>query len=413
MKFDGNLCYCSPAHGGWGIIRVAALIPESYLLFVCPAACFRHGALGAIQHGYKNRISYLYISQEDIVDGYDSLIEEGIDELLERAKVDIKLLFVYVSCLDDFIGTDLDAVLAKVGKKYPEIVFRPGHMNPIASSTKLPPAITTFDSMIKALPIHDSLDENVTFYGNFVEIPKENELVSVLNEYGKQVRQIATCNSFDDYKQLSKSRYGILMKPLAKMGLANLEKQTGAIHVTMFACYDIDAIKEQYVELEEMLQLSLLDKMALYEKKALAAIEKARKAVGNLPVYVADSATVFPCQLAVTLLKYGFNVKRIYAEDLVNPDQKAIEYLQENHPEVEIIQADHPRMNIREKEEAYALSIGEEAAYLSNSRFVADISADEGLFGFDGITKMMNVIADSMKEKADIRKLIEEYGGIV
>ena len=118
MKFDGNLCYCSPAHGGWGIIRVAALIPESYLLFVCPAACFRHGALGAIQHGYKNRISYLYIDQEDIVEGYDSLIEDGIDELLQRTKEKIKLLFVYVSCLDDFIGTDLDAVLEKIGKKF-------------------------------------------------------------------------------------------------------------------------------------------------------------------------------------------------------------------------------------------------------------------------------------------------------
>lgn len=413
MKFDGNLCYCSPAHGGWGIIRVAALIPESYLLFVCPAACFRHGALGAIQHGYKNRISYLYINQEDIVEGYDKLIEEGIDELLERARVSIKLLFVYVSCLDDFIGTDLDAVLTKVGKKYPDIVFRPGHMNPIASSTKLPPAITTYDSMLKALPIHDSLDDGITLYGNFVEIPKENELITVLNEYGMNVRQIATCHDFEEYKLLSKSKYGILMKPLAKMGLANLEKQTGASHVTMLANYDLAGIRGQYLELENMLGLSLVDKMDLYERKAKIAIEKAVNAVKDLPVYVSDSATVFPCQLAVTLIKYGFNVKRIYAQDLVTFDQEAISWLQENCPEVEIIQADHPRMNIRETNEAYALSIGEEAAYLSNSRFVADISADEGMFGFNGVELLMNSIAEAMKEKADIRKLIEEYGGIV
>ncbi len=413
MKFDGNLCYCSPAHGGWGIIRVAALIPESYLLFVCPAACFRHGALGAIQHGYKDRISYLYVNQADIVDGYDQLIEDGIDELLTRTKKNIKLLFVYVSCLDDFIGTDLDAVLIKAGKKHPDVVFRPGHMNPIATSTKMPPAITTYDSMLKALPTPDSLDENVTLYGNFVAIPETNELIRILKDQGKTVRQIANTKSFEEYCELSKSRYGIIMKPLAKHGLANLEKRTGAIHSTMFSSYDLDVVKENYKLLEEMLGTSLLEEMKMDEIRAKNAIEKAKEAVKDYPVFVSDSATVFPCQLAVALLKYGFNVKRVYAEDLVNPDQNAIKILQDNYPEVEIIQADHPRMNARIKNETYGLSIGEEAAYLSNSRFVADISADEGMSGFEGITMLMNTIVEAMKEKADIKKLIEEYGGIV
>lgn len=413
MKFDGNLCYCSPAHGGWGIIRVAALIPESYLLFVCPAACFRHGALGAIQHGYKNRISYLYIDQEDIVEGYDSLIEDGIDELLQRTKEKIKLLFVYVSCLDDFIGTDLDAVLEKIGKKYPDIVFRPGHMNPIASSTKLPPAVTTYDSMLKALPVHESLDENITFYGNFVGIPEDNELITALKNAGKKVRQLSNCSTFEEYRELSLSKYGILLKPLARLGLVNLEKKTGAVHCNMFASYDMDIIKKSYEDIEKMLGMQIIPDMAMAEKKALKAIKNAKEAVKDLPVYVSDSATVFPCSLAVTLLKYGFNIKRIYAVDLVGPDQDAIRELSEQYPDVEIIQADHPKMNIRERNESYALAIGEEAAYLSNSRFVADISADEGLLGYQGVMILMDTLTEAVKEKADIRKLIEEYGGIV
>lgn len=115
--FEKTLHYTSPGHGGWGIIRVAALIPESYLLFICPSACFRHGALGAIQHGYKNRISYLYITPADIVEGYDRIIEEGTAELLEGTKEKIKVLFLFVSCLDDFIGTDLDMVGKTVRKE--------------------------------------------------------------------------------------------------------------------------------------------------------------------------------------------------------------------------------------------------------------------------------------------------------
>ena len=62
-----SLHYCSPAHGGWGIVRVGMLIPESYQLFVCPSACGRHGALGAVKQGNKKRLSYLYIDEADII----------------------------------------------------------------------------------------------------------------------------------------------------------------------------------------------------------------------------------------------------------------------------------------------------------------------------------------------------------
>ncbi len=413
MKFESNLCYCSPAHGGWGIIRVAAMIPESYLLFVCPAACFRHGALGAIQHGYKDRISYAYIEQSDIVEGYDQVIKEGIRELLSRSKMKIKLLFVYVSCLDDFIGTDLDAVLEQMQEEYPDVVFRPGHMNPIASSTKLPPAITTFDSMLEALPTHSILDENITFYGNFVEIPRDNELIRALNSYGRQVRQIITSETFDEYKELSRSKYGLLLKPLARHGLSHLEKRTGAVHTEAYISYDLRLINDTYIRIEEMLGLDLRSKVEGDRKHAEEAIDAALMHVGQIPVYVSDSATIFPCQLALALLKYGFNVKRIYAEDLVGPDQWAIKIIQEEYKDVEIIQADHPKMNKRKLDREFALSIGEEAAYLSNSMYVADISADEGMFGYQGVSILMKKMSEAMNAQADIRRLIEEYGGIV
>ena len=54
------------------------LVPESYQLFVCPFACGRHGAIGAIKQGLKDRLSYLYIDETDIVSGsYEELIVEA------------------------------------------------------------------------------------------------------------------------------------------------------------------------------------------------------------------------------------------------------------------------------------------------------------------------------------------------
>ena len=69
--FESTLCYTAPSHGDWGIVRIAALVPETHLLFVSPSACGRHGALGALQHGFKDRVSYLAITREDIIAGYD------------------------------------------------------------------------------------------------------------------------------------------------------------------------------------------------------------------------------------------------------------------------------------------------------------------------------------------------------
>ena len=95
-----SLHYCSPAHGGWGPIRMTQLVPESQLLFCCPSACFRHGALGAFQHGYKNRMAYLYLTREDIIRGYDDILLEGAEEYLCRLEGRLKVLFLFVSCLD-------------------------------------------------------------------------------------------------------------------------------------------------------------------------------------------------------------------------------------------------------------------------------------------------------------------------
>ena len=81
--FENTLHYSSPGHGDWGVVRIGMLAPESVQLFICPSACGRHGAIGAMKQGLKDRLFYLYVSQSDIIDGYDDLIPEAVEEVLE------------------------------------------------------------------------------------------------------------------------------------------------------------------------------------------------------------------------------------------------------------------------------------------------------------------------------------------
>ena len=85
--FATTLHYESPAHGGWGVIRVAALVPEVYMLFVSPFACGRHGALGGIINGVKDKVSYLFIGEKEIVSGdYEAQVLSAIEELFAFLK---------------------------------------------------------------------------------------------------------------------------------------------------------------------------------------------------------------------------------------------------------------------------------------------------------------------------------------
>ena len=129
------------------MVRIGMMIPECHQLFVCPSACGRHGALGAVQQGFKDRLSYLYLEQSDIISGYDNAMIEAVGEVLNRLEKRPKGILVFVSCIDDLIGTDGDAVIAELSERFPDIQFRMGHMNPISTDSDEPPLVTTWKSV--------------------------------------------------------------------------------------------------------------------------------------------------------------------------------------------------------------------------------------------------------------------------
>ncbi|MFR3322121.1 MAG: hypothetical protein ACLTSZ_14555 [Lachnospiraceae bacterium] len=88
------------------------MIPESYELFISPAACGRHGALGAVQHGIKDRLSYYFVDEKislRVRCGGDDGGGETAWCLVPRGKKP-RVLILFVTCIDDLIGTDNDAV---------------------------------------------------------------------------------------------------------------------------------------------------------------------------------------------------------------------------------------------------------------------------------------------------------------
>lgn len=414
--FEKTLNYTSPGHGGWGVIRVAALVPESHLLFICPSACFRHGALGAIQHGYKDRTSYLYITPADVVSGYDHVILEGAEELLEGDDT-IKVLFLFVPCIDDFIGTDIDSLAKQIEEKHPGIIVRACHMNPIAQETKKPPLVTTLQSMLSTIQTEAPASENaVNLLGSFAPIDPESELFSFFAAYGYQVRQFADYETHQNFCEMGQSKYNLITCPAGKFASTYMDKHFGTTSLTSMVSYDIDEVLDTYAEWQKVLDKETAASsfsLKKLEKETREVIARARENLKGIPVLVSDSAVVRPFSLGKALLEYGFHVTEIIAQDALEGDKDAYRYILEHYPEVVITQPRHHRSARRENSSGRAVAIGFEGAYLRQSDYVVDLSADEGMYGLQGIKRLMTMLENAVKEKADLRKMIEEYGAVV
>ena len=410
-----SLHYCSPAHGGWGPIRMTQLVPESQLLFCCPSACFRHGALGAFQHGYKNRMAYLYLTREDIIRGYDDILLEGAEEYLCRLEGRLKVLFLFVSCLDDFIGTDLEAILAELSERHPEIMFRACHMNPIAADTKLPPLVTAYQSMMSLLPTAATKRRAVGLFGTNVKLPVSSDLRILLNRIGEELMELPDMEDFAAFQRLGSVRAAIITEPYAKPGASRLAERNRIPALFQPVSYSLSEIKQNYEALGQALGHDFSGELIDWEGKAEAEIAKTREALGGLPLLISDSAVRRPFALAEALHAYGFCVREVSLSKLLPIEREAKTRLTECLPSLRIREALAPErtLDYTQQERSDTLAIGSEVAYYAGSRHLLDLASDEGMYGYDGLIRLMRGLRESAAEEADLRASIEAYGGIV
>lgn len=410
--FEDTVRYTSPSHGDWGVVRIASLVPESYALFVCPFACGRHGALGAIQQGFKNRLSYIYITQEDIIEGYDDTIIQGVDELLSRLEERPKAIMVFVSCLDDLIGTDLDALMETLHGRHPDVTFRAGHMNPITLDTKSPPPVTIQDTMYSFLEPAGETDDAVNLLGNLEAVDPRSELFRVLKGMGiKRVRHISDYKTFADFQQMAKSSYNIVLSPAGTAAARHIEQKHGIPFFALPVSYDIDKIQEQYEKLASVLggeTGGLRDEILCAKNE----ITRTRKELEDTPVAISSSAVVKPFELACALKKYGFRVAAVMAQEVLPIDREGFEQIGGDR-DIRIIQPEHPDVIRFENRMPEAVAIGFDAAYITGSRHIVNLSGDQRMFGYHGVRMLMEQMRGALHTESDLKELLEEYGVVV
>lgn len=420
FRFENTLHYSSPAHGDWGIVRIGMLVPESRQLFVCPSACGRHAAIGSMQHGLKERLSFLYVDQSDIIEGYDSLIEEAVDEILETILPEKpRVLLIFTSCLDDLIGTDHKSLNARLSKAHPNIIFRDCHMNPISLDSDSPPGVTLqkqIYSLLETAAPRKERDWAVNSIGNFESVDRECELYECLRHYGyPEFRHISRYERFDDFMAMAGSALNLVIGPGGLQAAQRMETSLGIPRIFMPVSYRLEKIASNYEFLRHKLGAADFQPFdfSSAEAEAREKIRAAREAVGDIPIIADDSSVVKPFELARALAEYGFRVSRVMAGECPPMDEENLEWLLERAPGVEIVQPEHHNAVKFEGRIEESLAIGLSGAYLTGSEYLLDMIDDGGMYGYHGVKTLMERMIAAVNHKADLRSVIDSYGLVV
>lgn len=409
------LHYCAPTHGGWGVIRTAMLVPEMHMLFVCPAACGRHGAIAAIEQGCKDRVHYLCIEEHEIVLGsYEDEIRQTVPALMAELGAKPRAMMIVVSCIDDLLGTHYDQMLAEFEAAF-GIPFRLGRMNPISMAGKLPPGKRIQRDMYDFLNKPTKRDNSIGILGTFQPFSAETELHSLLRAAGMgPLRHIAESSSFESFQAMGAACLNIVARPEGLDAAKNLEEKIGIPCVLAPVAFSEEDIAARYAAIADALGVRFEFQNALAQARVSAA--QALRIVGDRRIAIDGSATCSPFSLARSLCESGFSVREIFTEHLHEFEHPSFEWLSHHIPDLVISSPIHPDHTWKRPTVPTAdIAIGFTAGYLSGAPLIAPIVFDEGLYGCHGTMMMHRVLEKAVLagDKPGLENIVRAYGLVV
>jgi hypothetical protein len=425
-----TLHYCSPAHGGWGVVRVALLVPESHLLFVCPPACGRHGAIAAIEQGCKKRISYLCINSHEVVMGdYEEEIKRGVRDVMNRITPRPKALMIFMSCIDDILGTDHTAAI-RLMEAEQGIPIRMARMNPISMDKKVPPGVGAQKTMYAFLESPAQKDRGIIILGSYRPPRRDSELAAVLALFGfGPLRHPEYCSDFEGFRRMSQSAAALLLRPEGMAAAEDIQSRLNIPYHPSFIAFDQTVVMERYRSLFTFLEHRAVSEklagpdareqaetfLAAAQKRVAAQEARARSVLGGIRLAIDATATIAPFNLAVALVKAGINVTRIYANQIPAFEKRSLEELARLKGDIIVANPNHARkQGPRPVEPLTDMAVGFEAGYATAAPITVPLAFDEQTFGFEGYGKVLDALIQAAGDGvSDLHRQVREYGLVV
>ena len=366
----------------------AARVPECHRLYIGPPACGRRHAIHALEEGDDN-LSFLCVSEADAVSGrYEDIIGDGIEALLPQLASPPKALLLYFNCVDDFLGTDEEALLSALQTRFPTLPIRITRIDPVSLGKRIMPGMLIQSKLFSFLEPAAERDGGVNLISPGRIVPDASELVEVLLDLGVgDIRQLARCKTYDEYQRMAVSALNIDMSFMAEIAVRDMEARLGIPYLHAPTITEPESIADFYNRLANALGRKAPDFRGKTEETRLEMRETAEMLQG-MPITVDDTVGVNAFELAKTLLAAGFSVKSILAMQIRDTDRPTVDWIREKHPEI-IIKRSQSFENLLQSQEENGLVLGKKAARLLYAPHWVHIGRDEDYFGFKGLCLLM------------------------
>lgn len=409
--FASGLEYNSPAHGPWNIVHMGMLIPGAHQIYVCAPNCNRGVVLTAAEMNALDRYSTVFVEEHNFVDGdMEDLIIEGVTDILHKLPHKPTCILLFTVCIHHFLGTDIPLVYRTLRERFPDMPFVECYMDPIRQKGDRSPDEFLRGAMYTLLEDRPISQGSVSILGSDFPLEPSSDLVTLIQDSGREVRDFPRCETFEDYLSLSESFLNVYTYPNAKLGMTALEQRLGRPCLYLPACFGYEEITAELDTLADALGVPHIDpapRIAACE----AALARAKAVVGNAPITLDYTFHPRPLGLARLLLEHGFQVERVYL-DAFNPEERAdYDWLQAHYPDLMVYATIQVKM--REMPRVYrekTLAIGQKAAYFTGSDYFVNLVQGGGLHGFDGICRLAELMIQGFETKQDGRTLIPRKG---
>ena len=257
-------------------------------------------------------------------------------------------------------------------------------------------------------------EKAVSFLGSDFALEKNADLKRIVRAHQGIFRELPGCKSWEDYLALSEGKLFVSSYPPSKYGAEALSERLKRPYLYLPGSFDYEEITAQlenfcqamgYGKLEET--ISVEEEIAACEK----ALEKAHEVIGDTAVAIDYLYHPRPLGLAKLLLTHGFRVIRIYL-DSISPEEKAeFEWLKEHAPDLQLIATIQVKMRVLPRtSDEKILAIGQKAAWFTGSPYFVNMVQGGGLYGFDGIRRTAELMAEAFTEEKDTEDLVVRKG---